>query len=405
MGFTLRKTLASQGMVVAAALGMLALTLGGTAWAQTEPNAPNAPSAAAGTTRTETTVITIETEPAEKPVAGYDGAFFVRNPKGPDELFISGFAKPLYTYKTFQNYTDEPDQTHFSLPEARFMFEGHVLSKALFFRLQTNMALGRFFLLDYFIDYTFAPGDLILRVGQFKRPFDRNKLIKNTKRLMVEFPITEAVFGAGRDMGIMIHNGRNEELSYALAFLNGTGIFPPAGQVTNVPTRFKPQAIFRLGYTQPGMDGYDSVDLKDSPLGVAAAISGIADFNIDDKRSAKLAGEFDAIVKGRGFSALLGVFVNTRQNGAEWTTQEFDGFGSYLETTYVIEKVFGPTGRFSVVTIKDGPTARDTTYEASLGFNAYFFGHKLEWKNQGRILFSTGSRRAYAGYTQLQFVF
>ena len=97
--------------------------------------------------------------------------------------------------------------------------------------------------------------------------------------------------------------------------------------------------------------------------------------------------------------------MNTKQNGPNWTTQEFDGFGTYFETTYIIDRLIGPTGRFAVVTVKDGEETRETTYEASFGFNAYFFGHKLEWKNQGRLLFITGDRRAYAGFTQLQLVF
>ncbi len=234
---------------------MLALTFGSTARGQAEGQKPSEEAKPAPRDAAAGAPGAPEPEPAERPVAGYDGSFFIRNSRGPDELRISGFVKPLYTYQTFQNIEDQPDETHFSLPEARFIFQGRLLTKALFFRLQTNMALGRFFLLDYFLDYTFAPGKFILRVGQFKRPFDRNKLTPNVKRLMVEFPITEKVFGAGRDMGLMVHNGENEELSYALALLNGTGIFPEPGEVTNVPKKFKPQAIFRLGYTQPGMNG------------------------------------------------------------------------------------------------------------------------------------------------------
>jgi hypothetical protein len=362
---------------------------------------------------TITTVVTETTrEDRTRPLVGYKGGFFLQAPEGPNLLRIGGQLQTLYTY---QRVNDQFTRSRFQLRRARLKMKGTLFTRDLTFGLSLEMGDGDVRLKDYWTNYVFKE-DAELKVGQFKRPYDRQEITSSTRLLMVTRAITNDEFGAGRDIGIMLHNHEEEELAYALGFFNGTGTGARLDddlRFTNVPAKFRPQAVFRVGYNSKGVNGYDENDLKGGPPRLAAAISGLADFNIDELNEARLSAEADAIVKAYFFSVTGSLFIETEQtlpgpsatSGTNWTDQQLNGFGAYIQAGYVIEHVVQPAARLAVVSLKDGFPDRQTVYEASFGLNVYFFGENLKWLNQGRILFAPNDNRQYSAFSMLAMAF
>ncbi len=370
-----------------------------------------------GTTVTTTVVETTHPAPS-KPLVGYKSGFFIQSPEGPDLLRIGGQLQTLYTYQRNQ---DEFQLSRFQIRRARIKMKGTLFSEAFTFGLSLELGEGDPRLKDYWTNYAFKE-DVELKVGQFKRPYDRQEMTSSTRRLMAEKAITNKEFGAGRDIGLMLHNHEDQDLEYALAFLNGTGdravLNVDKLRFSNVPEKFKPQAVFRLGYNQKGVNGYDESDLEGGPPRLAAAVSGLADFNIDEESTAKLSAEADAIFKAYGLSVSAALFIETMQSlptptstsDTNWTDQEFNGFGTYIQAGYVIDNTVQPALRLAVDSLKEYAGAirleeRRTIYEASFGLNVYFYGQNLKWLNQGRILFAPDDKREYAGFSMLAMAF
>ena len=84
---------------------------------------------------------------------------------------------------------------------------------------------------------------LHLRVGQWKRPFSRQQLTSSGKQEFVDRSLTDKAFGAGRDVGMMVHNNftRAKGLEWAAGVFNGNG-------ANTVPSaRFNPAIVAERG--------------------------------------------------------------------------------------------------------------------------------------------------------------
>ncbi|HEX6940661.1 MAG TPA: porin [Longimicrobiales bacterium] len=156
-------------------------------------------------------------------------------------------------------------------------------------RIQPEYAMGRFSLADVFMNFAVDPR-FELRVGQFKRPFNRFYLIGSTQILTIErgirirgfdgtlapsfatapSPYTEvngspihgeeqAILSAmglvGRDIGVAAH-GRLGRVAYEVAVFNGNGSDAPDGNDGK-------SLMARLAYSP----------LADAPLSIGAAAS------------------------------------------------------------------------------------------------------------------------------------
>ena len=100
----------------------------------------------------------------------------------------------------------------------------------------------------------------------------------------------------------------------------------------------------------------------------------------------------------------------TATSDTNWTDQELNGFGTYIQAAYVIDKTVQPALRLAVDSLKEYAGAirfedRKTVYEASFGLNVYSYGQNLKWLNQGRILFAPNDEREYAGFSMLAVAF
>ena len=87
--------------------------------------------------------------------------------------------------------------------------------------IQVDLGKGAVNLKDAYADL--VVGQVVVRLGQFKKPFSRQQLISSSRLALVDRAATDKAFKAGRDLGLMIHNGNKGRFEYALGAFNGHG--------------------------------------------------------------------------------------------------------------------------------------------------------------------------------------
>ena len=377
-------------------LSILSLAVAGTAMAQPAdppPPPPPDPAPPAPAVVEPAPPPTPAPPPEKKPNVGYDKGFFLKTDDGLYSLKIEGRVQPFYTLTR----TNEPKDylNAFEVRRARLVLGGNIHSKKLLYKFQTDFGRGNVFLRDFHADVELAK-DVWLRFGQWKRPFSRQQINSSGRLEVTDRAITDRAFGAGRDIGLAIRNDyeKSPELEWTVGVFNGTGeasritsvteIDPMTMEVetttslpTNVPKKFKPAIIGRVGINRNGMKGYSEADLEGGPMrfGVGASVWLEGDFDDDDKSNQKA--ELDYIVKAEGFSTTGGVYFMTDQDGSGVLDATKSLVGFHLQAGYmVVPKHWQISGRFALVNdlLADDTTARDQQ-EISIGGNYYGFGH------------------------------
>lgn len=328
---------------------------------------------------------------AEQPVAGYDKGFFIRAPHAPFSLTINGRVQARYSFEAVDGGTNE---SSFSIPRARLALKGYAFTPNLSYKFQADFGKGFVSLKDFFVDYTFCPVWLRVRAGQWKRPFSRQQITSSGHLELVDRAATDSFFGAGRDIGVAIHNNyeKSPTFEYALGIFNGTGEKPTfsgdatvdlttgegevtSGKFSNVPGRFHPSLVLRVGYNYGGIKGYSEADLEGGPLRFAVGASGQIDFDADNSNDGTIRGEGDYIVKLHGFSSTGGVYVASTQSGTTFGDQAFSAVGFHAQAGYLLAKYVEPVVRYSLI-VPDGPD--NDEHELLGGISVYFFEHKLK---------------------------
>ncbi|MBN1945148.1 MAG: hypothetical protein JW797_05695 [Bradymonadales bacterium] len=360
-------------------------------------------------------------EAAVRQTAGYQRGFFLRSVDQPFELRIQGRMQGRYTHLLTDG---APDELAFSLPRIRLVLAGHMFTEALRYRFQADFGGGAVTLKDAFLDYTVVSEWLELRVGQWKRPFSRQQINSSGRLELVDRAITDRFFGAGRDIGLAIHNGYESSptLEYALGLFNGTGdrsrlsgavqVDPASGigqivngSYSNVPDRMHPALVFRVGYNHGGIRGYSEADLEGSAFRFALGASGLVDLDADEDGSSGVMGEVDFVLKASGFASTGGFFLSSTQSGEGFVDQSFDALGFTLQAGYVVAGRIQPVLRYSHID-PDGPDNRQQ--ELLGGLSVYLFGHNVKWQTDGGALVnqvSGGSSTNYLLRSQIQLAF
>lgn len=341
------------------------------------------------------------------PTSGYDKGFFLQSEDGMFKLSIGGLFQGRFTRTSQDPGTGAPADYgyNFSMNRARIHLKGHVYSKDLTYKFQAEFGKGEAYLKDYFVDYRFMEG-LQLRVGQDKRPFSRQQLTSGGNQQFVDRAITDKAFGAGRDIGIMIHNDilEVEGFEYALGLYNGTGEKPifsgsgnadlatgdvtvDSGAFSNVPHKMEPTLVARVGYND-GIKGYSESDLEGGGFRYGVGLSGLADMNLNETGDAKMRMDLDGIVKVQGFSFTGALYLSSAQTGVEYFgDRRAESAGGHLQGGYVIDGLIEPALRWATVTTQGDTDAEDVTTNAySAGLNVFFHGHKMKWSNDFSIL-------------------
>jgi len=392
--------------------------------APTVEPAPGAPPAALAPVVLEAelppTPVALEAEPEEAPAkVGYEKGFFIESGDGNHRLAIAARLQARYTYHEVEA---GPDTSAFSIERARLKLEGHAFTKDLTYVFQSDFGKGAVTLKDYYGDYRIAPDLLHVRAGQWKRPFSRQQIASSGSQELVDRAITDSAFGAGRDIGIALHNNyeKSPAFEYALGLFNGTGdrastsisvetdpdtgeVSATAGNPSNVPSMFNPALVGRVGYNHGGIKGYSEADLEGGGLRFSVGASGQLNFDADRSDDSRVRAELDTIVKAHGFSTTGGVYVSSEQAGAGFSDRALGAIGFHLQAGYVIAEQFQPAARVAIVA-PDGD--ENDTLELALGFGYLPFGHNVKWQTEIAALSFQASETTDARIrTQLQLAF
>jgi hypothetical protein len=295
-------------------------------------------------------------------------------------------------------------KTNFQIPRLRIQFEGIAYGPNNAFKIEFDMA-GRGFaiLKDAFFDNSFSD-KLKLRIGEWKKPINRQEMMSEFSRQFLEASLTTDFAGAGRDLGIALHNGYDkspEGIEWAIGLFNGTGdralknpvlCTDPADPTTcvaptptNVPADFQPDLVARIGYNQGGIKGYSEADLEGGPLRFAVGASYQLRFNDrpgDIGGFGRHSAVVDALVKVNGLSALVaGYLVKVGEDDPH--------FGALVQPGYfLVPKTYEVSARFAFRPTDADP---DETIQEILGaFTWYWEGHNLKWGTDFGVIRTSG---------------
>lgn len=333
--------------------------------------------------------------------AGWDGGFVIKaDEDGPFKLKVGG---RLQTRLTLEAPDGGDTEVFFAVQRARVSLEGYAFSKSLTYKFQADFAASpgifgdgapgsaRLTLLrDYYLNYAFVEG-VELRAGQMKKPFSRQQITSSGKLTLVDRTRLEGGFNAGRDTGLMLHSGYEEQ---AGGFEWALGVFNGAGENV-VPDTWDPQIVLRAGFNGGGLNGksaYSEGDLecdreKEGSCGArfGVAASAIIDADSDsDLDKGQIEAELDVILKVAGF-AITGAFFVDFNLGEEEEGGGMEKMGLYAEASYFIAgpKLL-PAVRF-VSLMPDDPGA-DHINEISVGIGFFPAKHNLKWQTDATVI-------------------
>ena len=324
----------------------------------------------------------------ESIVAGYDKGFVLRDKEGNNSMKFVGLLQVGYQY---DNLDGADDHSAFGVNRGRFGATGTALTSDMAYYFLVDFGKGTTNLIYYFADYTIAKDALQLRVGQFKRPFSRQYLTSSGNLEFITRPVTTNVFQDNIDVGAMLHNG-SPAFEYAVGVFNGQGykgVYTGTADLetgalhgvkqNNVPERFHPAVVGRVGYNHNGIKGYSDADLEGGDLRFAVAAAGISDFDFDRNDTSAVRGTVDGVIKVEGFSLTAAGYVGSVQDGTGFGDRALEAFGAFAQTGYVIAERFQPLVRYAVIA-RDG--SNNDEHDLAAGFNVYFYGHSLKWQNE-----------------------
>ncbi len=341
----------------------------------------------------------------QKPVAGHKDKFFLRSA---DDSFFLGFAGQLQTRLAYSKYDDElarDSELAFLIPRSRLGLAGHAFGPGFTYNLLLDFGRGWASVLDSWAEFEVVPKQFYVRVGQMKKPFSRQNLTSTTVYQFADPASTDRNFGAGYDIGVMLHDrfDKSPEFEWALGVYNGSGTRASftGGDVTgtaetdddgnllvdgtvsqsasfnNVPKRMRPTVVARLGYNTPDLKGYSESDLECGGPRFGVAGSVMREFDFDENDASNLRAEVDTMLKVEGFSTTGGLYLGWLENLATYDDNElhYDSVGWHLQLGYVIKKTFEPVVRFDGIS-RDGP--HNNAMGLLAGANLFFSGHKLK---------------------------
>jgi len=228
-------------------------------------------------------------------------------------------------------------ENHVYIPRSRLILDGNAFGSTNRYKLELSLGdKGSFgFIKDLYVDKNLGP--LSIRVGQWKRPWERQEIASDFAIQFNERTAVTDYAGSGRDLGVAIHNRYEqspEGIEWAFGLFNGfsggndrpittttctqrtTAISCATPAPTNVPGDWGPALVTRIGWNSKGMKGYSEGDVEGGPLRYAVAVGykiDLANFSAG-KQVSKLDNmshglEADALVKLAGFSLELEGFL------------------------------------------------------------------------------------------------
>jgi len=326
---------------------------------------------------------------------GYDKGFFIRSDNGEFELQLSARVQPYFTMTRGLASSGERDWTGaFEIRRARLTLEGRLHGKNLLYKFQSDFGRGSLTLKDFYFDARLS-GDTWLRVGQWKRPFSRQQITSSGRLETTSRSITDAGFGAERDIGVALRNDyeKSVPIEWIVGVWNGTGVTPgpitnSSGGVsgfTNVPVAFRPAFIGRVGLNSKGLKGYSEADLEGGPLRWGAAASAWLEADFDDNNQSNDKVQLDYIVKANGFSSTGGFYAMTRQSETQFlSSQELAYVGFHLQAGHMVTPKVQLVGRYAMIAARQDDLIDQQ--ELTVGAGYYGWGHDAKVQGTVRLL-------------------
>jgi phosphate-selective porin OprO/OprP len=330
---------------------------------------------------------------------GQGRGFVIQTEDAQFSLRFGGRVQPFF------NTTITPDETtsNFEIRRGRLQLDGNLWGKDGSYRFQADWGKGNATIKDFFGEVALGHHTW-LRFGQFKKPFSRQQITAFFRTEISDRAITDRAFGAGRDIGVSLHNGyeNSPTWEWTIGVFNGTGdvsklegvtavVDDTTGEVTvdsskaklgNVPREFQPIVVARIGHNGHNhgkLRGYSEADLEGGPLrwGVGLSIQAEGDLDRDNKSNQKV--ELDYIVKVNGLSTTGGLYAQTAQDGNSVYDQGKSLVGFHVQAGYMVAKHWQLGGRYAAVgdTAVGGTQATD---QQELAITANFYKHQHDAK-------------------------
>lgn len=233
------------------------------------------------------------------------------------------------------------------------------------------------YLRDYYVNIE-AHKDAQVRVGKFGMPFSRQAMFLGTDTQFYTANIASSgilLNGNGKDVGVMVHNGRNSMIEYGAAVVSN-GL------------------VARLGYNHNNIDGYEPTDFHGGPLRFAVAVNGLAQMNYRSPALDDLRAGMDFILKTNHFStngAFYYKFLKQARNGQH-------NLGAGVDFGYLMADRYEPVLRYGW--LNNG--ARNA-HEILAGFNYYIYGQNLKLQTYGGLRLTESRVNNLLLGTQFQF--
>jgi hypothetical protein len=309
-------------------------------------------------------------------------------------------------------------QSRFSINRSRLQLEGHVYGKDTRYKAELGLHdAGSFsFVKDIYLERKVS--SIWLRLGQFKRPYNRQEITSDFSAVFNERAITNDFAGGGRSIGLAAHNDFEKSpdgVEWAVAIFNSFagGSDRPAqttattcttdaatgavrctsttSRPNNVPTDFGPTLVARVGYNLGKIKGYSEGDLEGGPLRLAIGAS----YKVDLANFTQ--GTQDSKVEN--FSHAAQVDLALKNEGVDLLV------GGYLQKLPGIDTLFGALGQAGYfVTPKElQVAARFAFYQANsdrnqlegrVALNYYLAGNGLKLATDYGFLQLTGEDAA-----------
>lgn len=305
-------------------------------------------------------------------------------------------------------------ESNFLIRRARLKFDGFAYSPKLSYKVELGLSNrdldhegakyygeGGNLILDAYLKWNFYKG-FSLKVGQFKLPGNRERLVSSEDMQFVDRSILNSRFTLDRDIGASLHYdkvlGKQFGLHLSAAFSQGEGRNITSGNIGDHQTTFKIELMPFGKFTKKGAYVGGDVYREQKPkLAVAVAF----DRNAGAGRARGNKGAFfpggivlqdlytgfaDFMFKYKGFS-MMGEYVIRQtssnspmlvdQNGGFTPFQYFTGTAVNLQAGYVFKNNFELAARYSHL----GPESfsmADISNHYTLGASKYIKGHSLK---------------------------
>jgi phosphate-selective porin OprO and OprP len=241
--------------------------------------------------------------------------------------------------------------------------------------------------------------DLELRIGQYKVPYSRERVVSSSKLAMVDRSSHNKAFNLDRDIGLDLGS---RDLGGAGLFQYNVGVYAGEGRGRFEASDFGLMVLARLNVTPMGLfDDYEPQDFKRTgprlSLGAAVAYvdgaqgaKSILDGAPEGSQYNHLNLTADALFKASGFSAEAAFALRT---GADEPLKPFAevGSGFYVQPGYLLPKLpIGIAARFAQTLPTEG-TAMSEKTEVGPALSWYLAGARNTFKLQTDYLRSWGA--------------